>query len=96
MWPLYAGDLTNPEHWLPAALAAANLEELGDGAKMLGPVVTARLGYLAERFGADDAVAFLETLPRAKPVWLGPRGAGRRRFDARWGVYDNVGVGGVE
>ena len=95
MWPGYAGDLRDPEHWIARVLDRVDLEVLADGARRLGPTVTARLGYLAERFRAPAVASAIEQLPRAHPVWLGSRAASPKHYESRWGVYDTVGVADV-
>jgi hypothetical protein len=95
-WPTRAGDLRNLDHWLRAVLNSASIDSLIEGATRLGPTTTARLGYLAQRFGAEGVASAMSELPHAKPVWIGSRELGGKRFDARWGVYDNVGVAGIE
>lgn len=95
LWPGYAGDLRDPEHWIARVLDRVDREVLADGALRLGPTVTARLGYLAERFRAPAVASAIEQLPRAHPVWLGSRAAGPKHYERRWGVYDTVGVADV-
>lgn len=92
LWPGYAGDLRSPEHWIANVLERSDVDVLADGARRLGPSVTGRLGYLADRFRAPAVASAMEELARAHPVWLGPRRASPKRYDGRWGVYDTVGV----
>jgi predicted transcriptional regulator of viral defense system len=96
LWPGYAGDLRSPEHWMRDVLQQVDVDALVDGARRLGPAVTGRLGYLAERFDVAAAAAAIAELPRTHPIWLGSRTTQEaRRYDNRWGVYDTIGVAGA-
>ena len=95
MWWRDAGDLRNPEHWVRAVLAQVDIAGLTLGARALGPTVTARLGYIAHAFGADDVANALAELPQAGPIWIGPRSNTRTNYNSTWGVYDNIGVAGT-
>jgi predicted transcriptional regulator of viral defense system len=96
LWPGYAGDLRSPEHWMRDVLQHVNIDALADGARRLGPAVTGRLGYLAERFDVPAAAAAIAELPRTHPIWLGSRATPEaRQYDSRWGVYDTIGVAGA-
>jgi len=96
MWWRDAGDLRNPEHWISDVLSHIDIETLTVGARQLGPTVTARLGYIANAFGAHDVADSLVKLPLAGPVWIGPRFDNKKIYDSTWGVYDTLGVAGVE
>ena len=95
LWPVYAGDLRNSEHWVREVLQRVDVDAVADGARRLGPTVTGRLGYLAETFDASAVAEALAHLPRTHPVWLGPRAEPPKHYDSRWGVYDTIGIGGV-
>jgi len=96
LWPGYAGDLRSPEHWIRNVLQHVDLDTLTEGARRLGPAVTGRLGYLAERFDVPAAAAAIAELPRTHPIWLGSRTTPEsRQYDSRWGVYDTIGVAGA-
>ena len=92
MWPRYAGDLRNAEHWLRNVLHRVDPEAVSASARQLGPAVTGRLGYLAQAFDASDVASALSPLPHAGPMWLGRRTASVKNYDSAWGVYDTIGV----
>jgi predicted transcriptional regulator of viral defense system len=92
LWPQYAGDLLNPDHWIAAVLGACDAHRLAALALRAGPAATGRLGHLASARGVRAAILdALRPLPRAHPAWLGPRRSGAR-YDHSWDVYDTLGI----
>lgn len=72
LWPTRAGDLRDPDHWLRAALARAEIADILAFAQRLdSDRVTARAGYFAEAFGRSDIAASLADLHPKAAVRLG-------------------------
>ena len=76
LWPSTCGDLRDADHWLRRALEAAIPQDVVAVAGLVGQAATARMAYLAGRFGAPNvATAIAEMLPgRAR---TGSAGGGR-------------------
>lgn len=87
----HAGDLRLADHWLAAASADVDAEFAAGWANQLGANVAARVGFLAERFGAQTLAERLATsVQRTTHVYFGPHGQGA--YDARWHVSDAIGI----
>jgi len=86
-----AGDLRARDHWLAAAARDANVKDAAAWARQLGPSVVSRVGFLADRFGAPELAKRLAPhVARRAVASFGPRGQGT--YDARWHVYDAMGI----
>jgi predicted transcriptional regulator of viral defense system len=96
LWPGRAGDIRDPDHWLRAALARADVTEtLGFAKQLDSDRVTARAGYFAEAFGRPDiAVAMADLHPNAA-VRIGDPTEPLHARDTRFGVRDHLGVAGA-
>lgn len=87
-----AGDLRSGDHWLAAATKDVNAKRTAGWATQLGPGVVSRVGFLAERFGARELAELLApSVERRAVASFGPRGQGE--YDAKWHVYDPIGIG---
>lgn len=96
LWPTRAGDLRDPDHWLRAALARAEIADILAFAQRLdSDRVTARAGYFAEAFGRSDIAASLADLHPKAAVRLGDPAGPLHARDARFGVRDHLGVAGA-
>lgn len=88
----HAGDLRLRDHWLLGAARDVDAELTTRWARQLGPSAVARVGYLAERFGAHEVAALLAaSVKRNTLAAFGPPRKGR--YNARWHVYDSLGIG---
>jgi hypothetical protein len=87
--PSAQGNWANADDWLPDTFKAAAVDDVLEEARDRSVATLARLGYLAEWVGRDDAADQIEELlPARLPVtFLGPRDR-RDRWSRRWHVYD--------
>jgi predicted transcriptional regulator of viral defense system len=96
LWPTRAGELRDPDHWLRAALAIAEIADILAFAQRLdSDRVTARAGYFAEAFGRSDIAATLADLHPKAAVRLGDPAGPLHARDTRFGVRDHLGVAGA-
>jgi predicted transcriptional regulator of viral defense system len=84
-----AGDLRMRDHWVARAARDADPKLVRRWAAKLGPPVVARVGYIAESMGVP--IAGLEPPGRRTDTAFGTRGGAP--FNARWRVYDAIGIG---
>ncbi|MFN8629638.1 MAG: hypothetical protein U0838_04750 [Chloroflexota bacterium] len=93
-WPQYVGPLALADHWLAPAMAEASADVVVEMLERLGSTrVTARAGYLADRFGRPDVadrIAGLGRSPVAVPLLPGAASGNR---DRRFNVVDPIGAG---
>lgn len=94
VWWQHAGDLRDSDHWLRRASEAIDPVRLRALLKSQPPAVAARVGYLLERFGRSDADQIIRHKFRG-PARIGPTTGRTKRFDAKWRVYDTIGVASV-
>ena len=96
LWPTRAGELRDPDHWLRAALAMAEIADILAFAQRLdSDRATARAGYFAEAFGRSDIAASLADLHPKAAVRLGDPAGPLHARDTRFGVRDHLGVAGA-
>jgi len=88
----HAGDLRSRDHWLAGAIRDVDVDLVATWAETLGTGTVARVGYLADRFGAELLRGKLAGgIKRRTEVSFGPPRHGV--YDARWHVYDAIGIG---
>ena len=87
----HAGDLRASDHWLASAARDVDPALTSGWARTLGGSTAARVGFLADRFGAPSLAEVLQSsIKRTTLASFGPRGRGD--YDARWHVYDAIGI----
>jgi predicted transcriptional regulator of viral defense system len=90
----FAGDLRSRGHWVGQCLRDASAETVRRWSRELGGSVPRRVGYLAERFGAEHIANVLVPRRTGAIAYLGPKHE-RGEFNAKWRVYDTLGVAEV-
>lgn len=95
LWPQYVGkSLALADHWLAPAIAQASADVVVEMLERLRSTrVTARAGYLADRFGRPDVADRVAGLGRSSVVVPLLPGAASGSRDRRFNVLDPIGAG---
>ena len=91
LWSRHAGDLRAEDHWLRRLSNDLDGARLADMLEPLSPGVAARVGFLLERFGAEDVALAIRPHTLTGPVWIGSRSK-QAVYHAAWKLYDSIGV----